>query len=472
MGSLRKKVLAKGTRILDLAVMIASLITAGQLYPPIFWPAAVSTPLQQPGFTAAILLLLVTWNHLFKRFGLYQVRRLDEQLKEWLDITAAVTVGTLLFAAAAGLITAGLSLPFISAFFIIALTATLIERTIVRAGLIFLRQRGRNLRYIVFVGSGPQSVDLAQRVLQRRELGYRLLGFVDDSPARARLWQGKWLCTFAAFPEYLLTHEIDEIFLVLPIKAHYELISHITLLCGMKGIPCRVPADWMDLKTASKSSFELNGVPMVTVHNSLLGRSGHLLCKRMIDILLAGLGMIVLAPLFLLVTLLIALTSPGPIFFTQQRVGYNRRRFNIYKFRTMIDGAEALQPMLEHLNEADGAAFKITADPRVTTVGRWLRKTSVDEIPQLFNVLKGDMSLVGPRPLPIRDVNRIRELWPIRRFSMRPGLTCLWQINGRSHRHFNEWMRLDLQYIDEWSIWLDFKIMLRTIPELIRASGQ
>ncbi len=475
MGYLRKKVLAKGTRILDLGVMLGSLLGALLLQSPHSagqWLTGLLQAPLRPMDGVALLLLLIAWNRLFARFGLYEVRRLDDRPKEWLDIAKAVTSGTLLVAALALLMAKPLQKETIFAFYAICLFVSIGSRTLVRAGLVFLRSHGRNLRHVVFVGSGPQTVDLARKVLQRADLGYRMLGFVDDRPQNTRLWQGKWLCTLDAFPDYLLRHDVDEVIITLPIQTYYEQIRLITRLCGEKAIPCRVPSDWIELKTASTSAYELNGVRMLTIVSTGQARFSHLLLKRLIDFFLAGLGMALLAPVFLVVSFLINVTSPGPVLFKQERVGYNRRRFTIYKFRTMVNGAEALQAQLEHLNESDGATFKIAADPRITPVGRWLRKTSIDEIPQLLNVLKGEMSLVGPRPLPVRDVNKIYEQWPIRRFSMRPGLTCLWQINGRNRLHFNEWMRLDLQYIDEWSIWLDFKIMFRTIPEVIKASGQ
>jgi lipopolysaccharide/colanic/teichoic acid biosynthesis glycosyltransferase len=178
-----------------------------------------------------------------------------------------------------------------------------------------------------------------------------------------------------------------------------------------------------------------------------------------------------LAPLFATVVLLIKLTSPGPIFFLQDRVGYNKRTFRICKFRTMVPNAEKLMANLEKMNEASGPVFKIKDDPRITSVGKFLRRTSIDELPQLINVLKADMSLVGPRPLPIRDYQGFNEDWQRRRFSVKPGITCLWQVNGRSSITFDEWMRLDLQYMDEWSLWLDMKILARTIPAVLKGSG-
>jgi lipopolysaccharide/colanic/teichoic acid biosynthesis glycosyltransferase len=181
--------------------------------------------------------------------------------------------------------------------------------------------------------------------------------------------------------------------------------------------------------------------------------------------------LILLAPMLLIVGLLIKSDAPGPALFVQERVGLNKRRFRMYKFRTMIANAEKQQAALEKLNEADGPVFKIKQDPRITRVGKVLRKTSLDELPQLFNVLKGDMSLVGPRPLPIRDYQAFDEDWLHRRFSVRPGITCLWQVHGRSATTFGRWMELDMQYIDNWSLWLDLKILAKTLPAVVGGRG-
>ena len=183
---------------------------------------------------------------------------------------------------------------------------------------------------------------------------------------------------------------------------------------------------------------------------------------------------ILLLPVFAIVAILVKLTSRGPVFFVQQRLGLNKRMFQIYKFRTMVVDAEKKLKEVEHLNEVSGPVFKIKNDPRLTPLGRFLRKTSIDELPQLFNVLKGDMSLVGPRPLQVRDYelfNQICKDWQRRRFSVRPGITCLWQVNGRSSVQFEKWMELDLQYIRRWSLWLDLQILIKTIPAVLKGSG-
>jgi exopolysaccharide biosynthesis polyprenyl glycosylphosphotransferase len=215
---------------------------------------------------------------------------------------------------------------------------------------------------------------------------------------------------------------------------------------------------------------ELQGVPVVTIQSGPPD-SWQLAAKRLLDIVVSTGLLLALTPLLAAVILLIRLDSPGPIFFAQERVGFNKRRFRILKFRTMVDGSDHQQQMLEELNEAEGPVFKIKNDPRVTRVGRFLRRFSIDELPQLFNVLKGEMSLVGPRPLPIRDVKRIDVQWHKRRFSIKPGITCLWQVNGRSNIGFDEWVRLDLDYIDRWSLGLDMKILMKTIPVVFRGSG-
>jgi exopolysaccharide biosynthesis polyprenyl glycosylphosphotransferase len=193
--------------------------------------------------------------------------------------------------------------------------------------------------------------------------------------------------------------------------------------------------------------------------------------KRFFDIVIALILLIVLAPLFLAIAVMTKMTSPGSAFFIQERVGLNKRRFRLYKFRTMTQDAEQKQVELEELNEMDGPVFKIANDPRITRLGRFLRNTSIDELPQLINVLIGDMSLVGPRPLPVRDYDFFYQDWHRRRFSIRPGLTCLWQISGRSNIPFEKWIEMDLQYIDQWSLLLDLKILVRTVPAVIKGTG-
>jgi exopolysaccharide biosynthesis polyprenyl glycosylphosphotransferase len=225
-----------------------------------------------------------------------------------------------------------------------------------------------------------------------------------------------------------------------------------------------------NLKLARPRADEFEGDPLITLSTGRMD-GWPIVLKRVLDITLSVLVLLLLAPLLLLVAVLIKMTSEGPVFFTQDRLGLNKRRFKICKFRTMVVDAEQKQAALEHLNEQQGPVFKIQADPRITPIGRLLRKTSIDEVPQLFNVLRGEMSLVGPRPLPVRDYEGFDQDWHRRRFSVRPGITCLWQISGRNSIGFDKWMELDMRYIDEWSLWLDFRILAGTIPAVLKGTG-
>jgi exopolysaccharide biosynthesis polyprenyl glycosylphosphotransferase len=271
--------------------------------------------------------------------------------------------------------------------------------------------------------------------------------------------------------ESVITQEpVDEVFIALPRDKYSHLIGTVVRLCEEQGIIVRLQADMFKLTIARWRVDELDGIPIVTI------RSGpedgwQLLAKRLFDFCSSVILLLAMAPVFVVVAILIRLDSPGPVLFKQERVGLNKRRFRLFKFRTMFNGAEQQQQTLEGLNEAAGPVFKIKDDPRITRVGKFLRRYSIDELPQLFNVVIGDMSLVGPRPLPVRDIDRIDAQWHKRRLSMKPGVTCLWQVNGRSNISFEHWVRMDLEYIDKWSLGLDLKILLKTIPAVAKGSG-
>lgn len=263
---------------------------------------------------------------------------------------------------------------------------------------------------------------------------------------------------------------VDEVLVALPIAKYGPLVETIVRHCEEQGIVVRLQAEMSNLNFARSYIDELQGVPVMTIQSGPAD-SWQLITKRVIDIVGSAVLLLALAPLFALLVLLIRLDSPGPVLFAQERVGLNKRRFRILKFRTMVQGADQQQHMLEHFNEAEGPVFKIKHDPRITRLGKFLRRFSIDELPQLINVLKGDMSLVGPRPLPVRDVERIDVRWQKRRFSIKPGITCLWQVNGRSTIGFSEWVRMDLDYIDRWSLGLDLLILIKTIPAVFKGPG-
>jgi exopolysaccharide biosynthesis polyprenyl glycosylphosphotransferase len=253
--------------------------------------------------------------------------------------------------------------------------------------------------------------------------------------------------------------------------AYFERVESVIKVCELEGVDAWLVADFFGTQIARASLDELFGHPLL-VFRSAPETSWQSLAKMLMDFFGALLLLILLSPLFLLIAAAIKCVSPGPIFFRQQRSGLSGAPFTLYKFRTMVTNAEQFKHELEAMNEMRGPVFKVTNDPRVTRIGKWLRRYSLDELPQLFNVLRGEMSLVGPRPLPVDEVKRFNDLAHRRRLSVKPGITCLWQISGRNQiADFKEWVRLDLEYIDNWSLWLDLKILLRTIPAVFAATG-
>ncbi|HWH72563.1 MAG TPA: sugar transferase [Candidatus Sulfotelmatobacter sp.] len=254
-------------------------------------------------------------------------------------------------------------------------------------------------------------------------------------------------------------------------RALFDQVETAIRACELEGVEVWLVADFFNTQISRPSFDEVHGRP-VMVFRSTPGACWQSVLKQMLDFLGALLLLIAVSPVLLTVALLVKFTSPGPIFFRQQRSGLNGRPFTIYKFRTMVTNAEQLKHELEAMNEMTGPVFKVSNDPRITRIGKFLRKFSLDEFPQLFNVLRGEMSLVGPRPLPVDEVKRFNDLAHRRRLSVKPGLTCLWQISGRNDvTDFKDWVRLDLEYIDNWSLWLDVKILLRTVPVVLAGTG-
>jgi exopolysaccharide biosynthesis polyprenyl glycosylphosphotransferase len=272
--------------------------------------------------------------------------------------------------------------------------------------------------------------------------------------------------------ELLHEHSVSGV-LVSTRQSQLDRVENVIQLCEVEGVEAWLMADFFTTQIARASFDEMLGQPLL-IFRSTPETSWQMLAKNLLDFSGALLLLIflIVIPIIPVVALLIKFTSPGPIFFRQQRSGLNGAPFNIWKFRTMATNSEQLKHELESMNEMSGPVFKITKDPRITSLGKWLRKYSLDELPQLFNVLRGEMSLVGPRPLPVDEVKRFNDLAHRRRLSVKPGLTCLWQVSGRNQiSDFKDWVRLDLEYIDNWSIWLDLLILLRTIPAVLAGTG-
>jgi exopolysaccharide biosynthesis polyprenyl glycosylphosphotransferase len=418
--------------------------------------------------------ILLTWHLVFALSGMYGSKRLASDHAVALDALKAVTWCTFSLELATAFFSIKVVTPrFLVIFWAASLLLVLTGRLLLRYFLGGVRKRGQNLRYMLILGTNLRAVEFARSIESRPELGYRILGFVDDAWAELGEFQesGRVLaCNFSGLPEYLRHNVVDEIANYLPLRSFYEHSAQVASLCELHGMILRFNSDIFGLKTGRSDGGEFNGSHHIT-YNSGVQDVWPLIVKRTVDLVISALLLLLFAPLLLAVALLIRWTTDGPVFFLQERIGYNKRRFLIYKFRTMVPDAEKLMSEMEELNEATGPVFKIKNDPRITPIGKFLRRASIDELPQLINVLKGDMSLVGPRPLPVRDYAGFNEDWQRRRFSTRPGITCLWQVSGRCAITFEQWMKLDMQYMDEWSLWLDLKILARTIPAVLKGSG-
>jgi len=270
--------------------------------------------------------------------------------------------------------------------------------------------------------------------------------------------------------ELLHEHSVSGV-LVSARHTQFERVEAVIQLCETEGVEAWLVADFFATQIAHASFDEMFGAPLL-VFRTTPETSWQVLAKMAMDLFGSLALLIVTAPLMLVIAILIKITTPGPVFFRQQRSGLNGAPFNIFKFRTMATNAEQFKHELAAMNEMSGPVFKVTNDPRITPIGKWLRKYSFDELPQLFNILRGEMSLVGPRPLPVDEVKRFNDLAHRRRLSVKPGLTCLWQVQGRNKiSDFKEWVRLDLEYIDNWSIWLDLAILIRTVPAVFTGTG-
>jgi exopolysaccharide biosynthesis polyprenyl glycosylphosphotransferase len=420
------------------------------------------------------LLTLLAFHFIFRMLGLYRSRRLSTKRAEVADMVKASMLSITCLAAVGWIFSLRMvTLQFLLIFWTINTISLCSFRIALRVVLARIRVHDRNLRYLLIVGTNARAVAFARKIIESPERGYRLLGFVDDDwPGMAEFRNSGFqvVCSYAGLAEFLRRNVVDEAVIYLPFDLFYRHWSAVASLCEHNGIIVRLNSDTFGLNNARWLAEEFDGSHYIATYTGA-GEGWPLAVKRTLDVAISSALLLLFAPLLIGVAAAIKMTSPGSVLFLQERIGLNKRRFKIYKFRTMVPNAEQLMPSLESKNEVSGPVFKIRKDPRITPIGRYLRRNSIDELPQLFNVLIGDMSLVGPRPLPVRDYEGFNEDWQRRRFSVRPGITCLWQVNGRSGISFDQWMLLDLQYMDEWSLWLDLKILARTVPAVVRGSG-
>jgi len=422
--------------------------------------------------------MLWLWHFVFSMLGLYDSKRLASRKAEAMDVVKATSVFTVLLVLLATLLRFRMvNIRFVAIFWVCSTLTVAGSRLALRTWLRRLRAHGRNFRNMLIVGSNPRAIEFAQWIPHRPEWGYQILGFADDEwdgTGKLRAAGHHLVCDFAGLPTFLRRNVVDEVLIALPVRSFHEDASRIADLCEQQGIVVRLLSDLFNRKTPGPQVVGYIDDAALITHYPGPAQGWPVLTKRILDIVLSTALLVMLAPVLLLTAILIKLTSQGPVLFVQKRIGLNKRTFNIFKFRTMVVDAETKLVELERFNEMSGPVFKMKHDPRITPIGKFLRKTSIDELPQLFNVLKGDMSLVGPRPLQLRDyelLTRGGPDWQRCRFSVRPGITCLWQVNGRSSLPFEKWMELDLQYVRKWSLWMDLRILVKTIPAVLRGSG-
>jgi exopolysaccharide biosynthesis polyprenyl glycosylphosphotransferase len=477
MNSNKRLIMKNLAKLYDLCALIAAFLFATfvlQVSPAGMTLSQFMAVRIQLGNFLLFALLLVAWHNLFTLCGLYVSKRLTNRFAEIYEVSRATVLASAFLAIAGkALHLRIISIPFVLIAWIVCTWAMVSGRLAARSLLLVLRCRGHNSRFLLVVGTNERAIGFAEWIKARPELGYQIVGFADDE------WAGrpgfdatgnKLVCSLEGVAEFLRHNVVDEAAIYLPLRSYYEFTAQLIAIFEQHGIVARVDSQIFKSRSQGTATPEHD-------ENSQIAAAEHsvelwpAVIKRAIDCVASLVLLILLMPLLLVVGVLVKLSSEGPVLFRQTRVGLNKRMFSIYKFRTMFADAEKAQGQLLSRNEMSGPVFKIKDDPRITPLGRILRKTSIDELPQLFNVLKGQMSLVGPRAMSLRDYRLFDKDCHRRRFSVKPGITCLWQVHGRNSIPFEQWMELDLQYIDRWSLWLDIKILAKTVPAVLRGTG-
>jgi len=428
----------------------------------------------RPPDLAALVLLVAGWFVVLTAVVPYDADRLTTLRSELVAaVLAPALCAFVLFLVSTAFSFSRVDNQVVLAFLLLSAAVMIVTRTITRAFLMIVRRSGYNCRHLLIVGCNQWGFDTASRVERLPELGYKIVGFVAENGSDRSFEPSSQprpvLGGLQDIQAVLQNCPVDEVMVCLPLEEHAVAVLNLVHLAQDLGIVLRVMPDPSSRAIVPRVHLErFGGDYVITLfrQQSLL----QLLGKRVLDVAGAAVLLTVLSPVLLAVALAIKLTSAGPVLFVQKRVGMNRRTFSLYKFRSMYVDAEKRRQELAHLNEMDGPVFKIANDPRVTPVGRVIRRTSIDELPQLVNVLTGRMSLVGPRPPLPEEVDQYEWLFR-KRLSIKPGITCLWQVSGRNQLSFREWMELDRRYVTSWSLWLDVKILLRTIPAVFGGRG-
>ena len=461
------RVARAGVMVIDIATVVASMAGSLALCRALGLNVGSVSP---QGYLKVCALSLPVWLLVFERYHLYNSRHVTGRRDELGRLSHAVGLSVVFTALVAYGLNTIVARSWLVVLAAVAGVAMGVEREVIRAAFTAARKRGHLLRPVAVAGTGEEAVMLTTMFQDQPELGYRvvaLIGSSDQLDPRL-LGTAPVLDPRSKLPEQVRMVGATGV-LVATSDVDHELTNRMIRSLTDAGVHVELSSSLKDIDASRLSVRPLGRVPVVYVEP--VRRTGwRAQAKRSFDFAAAAGGVLVTAPLWLVIALAVKLTSPGPVLFKQERVGRRGRRFMVYKFRTMVNDAERLLIDLAAVNEADGPLFKLKADPRVTRVGRVLRKLSLDELPQLLNVLKGEMSLVGPRPaLPGEVTQWGPELFE--RLRVQPGITGMWQVNGRSNSSFSEYQRWDLYYVDNWSIWRDLAILAKTIPVVVSSKG-
>jgi exopolysaccharide biosynthesis polyprenyl glycosylphosphotransferase len=478
----RARILAVTIFVLDLTLVAAAFL-AGYWLRSSFLPAIA--PQTFPGrlyplgdYLPLLPFALVIWGVLLQLSGRYRSHRTVPLLDEaWAILrvcgSGAVLFTLMLYAARMDEQLLGddhVSRLWVLFFAVFSCLFLLSEKIALRVTSRYVRLKGFNYRTVLIVGTGPAALKLADSIHGHRYWGFRILGFINANGHGHEQQIGPYpvLGEIEDIPRIVESNVVDDVLFAVH-RRDLDRLEDLFLSLQEQGIRTRFAMDLFPHTRARVQLEEMDGIPLLSFATTPTSQI-QLMAKRTLDVAIAALVMLLGIPVVLMIALLIKLTSGGTVLFRQTRCGLNGRFFTLYKFRTMVEDAEERRRELLHLNEMNGPVFKLRSDPRVTWLGRFLRRFSLDELPQFWNVLRGDMSLVGPRP-PIPEEVAKYQRWQRRRLAMKPGLTCLWQISGRNDLDFDRWMQLDLEYIDSWTPMLDFKILLKTIPAVLSGKG-
>jgi len=458
--------------VIDALLILVAFLLAYQIRYRLQWFRAVDPVFQAslttyvPFATALLPVMLFS----FYLTGVYRSQRGRGYLDQMWAIATATTMGVVI------LMAASLVQPLAYSRLIFIYTAVLvilllgISRAVLFGLRNYLRRFGVGVDRVVLIGAGDVGRMVTRNIVARPDLGFKLIGFLDDNPIKNTTDIGRFkaLGSLTNFRDVVQEHQLDRAIICLPWQSHRTVVRLLND-CERVGIQAQVVPDLFQLTKNQIAMEELNGIPLISSRQvSITG--WNRLVKRTVDLVLSATGLLVTLPFTLLIGLAIRLDTPGPVLYTQARIGKDGKPFRVYKFRSMIPGAESLREQMARLNESTGPLFKVRDDPRATRVGSFLRRYSLDELPQLLNVLRGEMSLVGPRPNLPEEVAAYSE-WHKKRLSVSPGMTGLWQVSGRSDLTFDEMVLLDIYYAENWCMSMDLTILLRTLPAVVLKRG-